>query len=220
MNRDSKAFSLIVKATRLRKDKVYNSFITSPMAPKNKMAPTGRNPIDAINRLVSNQMQQSNILIFPRNLKELGYRKASFLRAKYPIVPAHAISKGKPYSDKMANGLTRCIIDSINHSGGQAERISNTGRVIDKSYTYQDVIGKTKTIGSVKWIPGSGTNGSADISATIAGRSVKIEVKIGKDKLSEDQKKYRDQIEASGGIYIVARSYEGFVLELERRLYE
>lgn len=188
------------------------------MAPKKEMAPTGRIPIGAKNRLDSNQKQQSNILILPRNLKELGQLKASFLRAKYPTVPAHAISKGKSYSDKTANGTTKSIIDALTLSGYQAERISNTGRVIDNSFTYQDAIGQTKTIGSVKWIKGSGINGSADISATIAGRSVKIEVKAKMDRLSEAQVKYGQQVEAAGGIYIVARTYEQFVAELERRL--
>jgi hypothetical protein len=188
------------------------------MAPKKEMAPTGLYPIDAINRLDSNQKQQSNISILPRNLKELGHSKTNYLRAKYPNVPDHAIGKGKPYSDKTANGLTKCIIDAINLCGGQAERISNTGRVIDTSSTYTNVIGQRKTMGGSKYIPGTGTNGTADISAIYKGLSLKIEVKIGRDKLSAVQEKYRDQVEASGGIFIIARSYESFVLELGRRI--
>ncbi|MEX2336366.1 MAG: hypothetical protein WD555_03745 [Fulvivirga sp.] len=187
------------------------------MAPK-KMAPTGQYPIDAKNRLDSNQKQQSNILIFPRNLKELRQLKNDYLRAKYPNVPRHGIGKVKPYKDTTANGLTRCIIDAFNFCEGQAERISNTGRVIDNSYTYTNVIGQKKTIGGKKYIPGTGTNGTADISAIWNGLSLKIEVKIGRDKLGEAQEKYRDRIEASGGVYIVARSYEDFVLELEKKL--
>jgi|GEM_PF-369443 len=156
----------------------------------------------------------------PHNLKALGELKAHYLKAKYPTVPSHAIRKGKPYTDKTANGLTRCIIDCINLCGGFAERISNTGRTLDNSFTYMDAIGRTKTIGSVKWIPGTGTNGTADVSAIIAGRSIKIEVKVGKDKLSEAQKKYEERIKASGGFYFVAHSYETFILELGRRLHE
>jgi hypothetical protein len=53
--------------------------------------------------------------------------------------------------------------------------------------------------------------GSADLSATINGRSVKIEVKIGRDKQSEFQKKYQEQIEQAGGIYVIIRSFSEFL---------
>lgn len=34
--------------------------------------------------------------------------------------------KVKPYTDKTANGLTRCIIDWITYNGGDAQRINST----------------------------------------------------------------------------------------------
>lgn len=98
------------------------------------------------------------------------------------------------YEDRTANGLTKCVIDFINLSGYQAERIASSGRVI-------------KSKGREFWIPGSTRNGTADISATIKGRSVKIEVKIGKDKQSEDQKDYQAEVERAGGIYIIVKSF-------------
>lgn len=63
------------------------------------------------------------------------------------------------------------------------------GRMVDDRKTYIDVIGRYKTIGSVKWVKGTSTAGTADISATIAGRSVKIEIKIGADRQSHSAKK-------------------------------
>jgi hypothetical protein len=101
----------------------------------------------------------------------------------------------KTYTDKTANGLTKMIIDWINYNGGQAERISTTGRYL---------------VAQRKWIKGTGTKGSADISATIQGKSVKIEVKIGKDKMSEDQHKYQESIEKAGGIYYIAKDFDSF----------
>jgi hypothetical protein len=103
--------------------------------------------------------------------------------------------KPRTYDPKTANGLTKMIVDWINYNGGQAERISTTGRYI---------------VAQKKWIKGSGTKGSADISATIKGRSVKIEVKIGKDKMSEDQVKYQEAIEKAGGIYYIAKDFDSF----------
>ena len=101
---------------------------------------------------------------------------------KSPSMPKDYVPRYK-YTDKTANGLTRCIVDWINFNGGQAERISTTGRVIDNSVIVKDIFGNTRKIGSSKYIKGTGTRGSADISATIKGRSVKVEVKM-KDKQS------------------------------------
>jgi len=114
------------------------------------------------------------------------------------------------YSDKTANGLTKAIISWINLNGYQAERISTTGRYVDNSKIVTDVLGNLKKIGSGKYIKGTGTNGSADISATIKGKSIKIEVKIGKDKQSEAQIKYQQMIEKAGGIYFIAKNFDDF----------
>ena len=100
--------------------------------------------------------------------------------------------------DTTANGLTRCIIDFIKLHGGQAERITVMGR-------------PTEVCGRVKWGKSHMTVGTADISATIQGRSVKIEVKIGTDKQSKKQKKYQSDIERAGGIYYIARNFTDFV---------
>ena len=137
--------------------------------------------------------------------------KIESLRAEYPSVPAHAIPTPK-YSDNSANGLTKCIIDFLQLSGHQAERINTMGRPIDNRKQVTDVIGRTKTIGSMKWGKSTATKGSADISATINGMSVKIEVKYGNDRQSEDQKKYQESIERSGGQYLIAKTFEDFYL--------
>ncbi|KAF2380358.1 hypothetical protein BSN82_16780, partial [Acinetobacter baylyi] len=57
-----------------------------------------------------------------------------------------------------------------------------------------------------QWTKGTGTPGSADISATIKGRSVKIEVKYGKDRQSQAQKDYQKAIEKAGGTYIIVKT--------------
>ena len=106
--------------------------------------------------------------------------------------------------------LTRCVIDFLNLSGHMAERINCTGRYMDRSQTFEDVTGKVRTIGTGQWIPTSGMKGTADISATINGRSVKIEIKM-KDKQSEVQREYQRRIEAAGGIYLIVRSFAEFM---------
>ena len=108
------------------------------------------------------------------------------------------------YKDSTANGLTKAIIDYITLHGYQAERINTMGVARTKYRTDGSVAG-------VQWTKGTSTPGSADISATIKGRSVKIEVKIGKDRQSEAQKRYQEKIERAGGVYVIARDFDAFV---------
>jgi LysM repeat protein len=100
-----------------------------------------------------------------------------------------------------ANELTKKIIEHIRKNGGQAERINNIARKVNGIYVKSNM-----------------ERGTADISATIPikvndtlfGLSVKIEVKVGKDKQSIFQKAYQQTIEKSGGIYYIARDLKWF----------
>jgi len=129
-------------------------------------------------------------------------------RKRYPSMPEYARTCLK-YEDRTANGLTKCVIDFVRLSGYQAERINCTGRYIDNTQVFTDVVGRTRSIGSTKWLPTSGQRGTADISAVIRGRAVKIEIKI-KDRQSEDQKRYQTDVEKAGGVYLIVRSFEEF----------
>jgi hypothetical protein len=143
-------------------------------------------------------------------LDRLKQIKQQAMLEAYPNVPKYALSTPK-YEDKTANGLTKCIIEFLQLSNHQAERINTMGRPIDNRKQVTDVIGRTKTIGSMTWGKSTATKGSADISATIQGRSVKIEVKIGADRQSQDQKIYQANIEKSGGKYWIAKNFDDFI---------
>lgn len=130
-------------------------------------------------------------------------------KREYPNLPDRARVIPK-YEDKTANGLTKCIIEFLNMIDGcHGERISSEGRVIDDRQTVVNVIGQTVTKGTIKRIKSSGQVGTADISATVLGRSVKIEVKI-KDRQSLNQKEYQRQIENAKGYYVIAKDFQGF----------
>jgi hypothetical protein len=130
-------------------------------------------------------------------------------RRKHPTFPEFA-RPNPTVKVTTANGLTKAIIDYIRLSGGQAERISCEGRVIDARKTYTDCIGRVKTIGTIKRVQTAATIGTADISATIKGRSVKIEVKIGNDRQSEAQRQYQINIERASGLYFIAKDFQTF----------
>lgn len=157
--------------------------------------------------------------IKPRRKPKAPYRKSAAVKMleqladadaarRFPSIDPRHLAR-RLYRDDTANGLTKCLVEFLNLSGHLAERINSTGRYIDRSQTFTDVVGRTRSIGSGQWLPTSGIKGTADISAVIRGRAVKIEVKI-KDRQSEDQKRYQERIEAAGGTYLIVRSFTEF----------
>ncbi|MBO9619888.1 MAG: hypothetical protein J7539_12735 [Niabella sp.] len=103
----------------------------------------------------------------------------------------------KRYSDKTANGLTNCIMDWLKYFGHYANRINTTGTM-------------RKINGQMKWTKGTTRRGTADITAVLFGRHVAIEVKVGKDRMSDAQKAERDRVQRSGGIYITVKDMPQF----------
>lgn len=133
----------------------------------------------------------------PQAVEDLERLALDHFRREHPNFPGYAIAP-QSYRDNTANGLTKCIVDFIRFHGGQAERINTVGIPEQRA-------------GRIVWRKSNTTKGSADISATIGGRSVKIEVKIGPDRQSEVQRRYQAAIERAGGLYFIAKDFTSFV---------
>jgi len=99
---------------------------------------------------------------------------------------------------RKANGLTRFVINIIEWSGYYANRISSAGRVINAG-------------GVKKYIPGQTKRGTADIHAIIKGEHYSIEIKVGKDSMSEYQHEEEKRIKAAGGNYMVVSDADMFI---------
>lgn len=95
---------------------------------------------------------------------------------------------------KKSGGLQQAIIKFLLWNGHRATRISSAGRMI-----------------AGKWIPGTTRKGSADISATIKGRSVMLEVKVNLDKPSPDQIREQELERRAGGVYEFVKTFEEFI---------
>ena len=75
-------------------------------------------------------------------------------RRRFPSLP-EPCRCAPSYTDRTANGLTKCIIDFLRLKGHQAERVVVMGRYLDNSKIVTDVTGRLHRIGTGKWIPGS-----------------------------------------------------------------
>lgn len=115
-------------------------------------------------------------------------------RRRHPTIPEHAFPKFR-FCDKTANGLTKMIIEYIRLRGGLAERINSMGIYDQKLKQYR---------------PSGSRKGTADVSATFKGKSLRVEVKIGADRQSDDQRKYELEHVAAGGYYFIAKNFTEF----------
>lgn len=141
-------------------------------------------------------------------LKEVAWADT---KKRNPLMAANAphslvISTYKPNS---TNGLTKCIVHWFLLNGHFAER-TNTMGVYREGETIVDVVGFTRKMKG-SYTKGTGTKGSSDIKAMAMGRSIMIEIKFGKDRMSPAQKSYKDRIIAAGGIYLVAKTFDQFM---------
>ena len=98
-----------------------------------------------------------------------------------------------------SNGLTRAVINYLTWYGHNADRTGTQGRMI------KDKAGNYKRINSAN------RKGTADVSATILGRAVKLEIKVGRDKPSEHQLREQARERAAGGVYQFVYGFDQFI---------
>lgn len=92
-----------------------------------------------------------------------------------------------------SNALTASILKLIHDAGGYAVRIN--------------VFGGFK---SGKRTKSTTRKGTADIHACFRGRHLSIEVKIGKDVMSDEQRQTAADVQQAGGIYVLAGDLQTF----------
>ena len=136
----------------------------------------------------------SNITLSSNPKKLLTALDIEYKIRKYPNVNVKYIAPQK-YTDATANGLTRMILDFIKFSGGMAERVNSMG-------IYDVKLQRFRPSGSRK--------GTSDIKALFNGKSLSIEVKIGRDRLSDNQRRYAEDVTKAGGLYFVATNFAEF----------
>lgn len=107
-----------------------------------------------------------------------------------------------------ANGLTQAIVKFLMWSGHRATRVASSGRIV-KAPERQ---ASGTVLQTAKYIPGTTRKGTADISVTIKGRAVMLEIKVGNDRPSEYQLREQDIERRAGGVYEFIHSFEEFIV--------
>ncbi len=124
---------------------------------------------------------------YQRNHREQypdAYRDHGYPKTTFPAV-------------ETSNGLQQAIIKYLLWNGHNADRTGNEGRM-------------RKIKGQYIRIASASRKGKSDVSATVAGRSVKLEAKVGRDIPSPEQLREQELERKAGGIYEFVHSMEEF----------
>lgn len=155
------------------------------------------------------------------NFKEIytSSHKINFEK-KYPLAyqSGHWFAPTLP-KYKTANGLSTYCCNVFNWNGHHLERTNNIGRPIKRKIEKFNILtSKVELLDNgIEWQKGTGTKGTSDLKGHFVSKKhrfpipVYIEIKIKKDRMSDDQKKYEETINKSGAIYKVVKSPEDLI---------
>lgn len=136
-------------------------------------------------------------------------------KQEYANIPEHCRPK-KTFSDKTANDLTKAVLAYFKYRNIKAWRQSSEGRYIQPEHVH-NVIGHRITVKKGRFIPRSKeSKGIGDIAAVIQGQFTSWEVKVGKDRQRDEQKKFQAEIEASGGKYFLIKTWDDFYFQFSQ----
>ena len=128
----------------------------------------------------------------PEAVKELERMADAEALRLHPTCPHLA---PRTFRDDSANNLTKAISAYLRLKGAFVSRVNNTG-IYDRRLN--------------RYRPGTSRKGLPDIIATYKGKSLFIEVKYGRDRMSEHQERVRQEQEQSGGLWFTAHRFTEF----------
>lgn len=128
---------------------------------------------------------------------------------KSPSMPANYIVANK-FKEKNANDIEKAIEKFASLVGFLAERTKTQGRLMQA--TYKDTaMGRLQT-SKEKFVTSTSRKGSSDIKIILSGQFIACEIKFGNDRQRPDQKKYQEDVERNGGIYLIVKTFEDFLI--------
>jgi hypothetical protein len=128
----------------------------------------------------------------PEAVKELERMADAEALRLHPTCPNLA---PRIFRDDSAANLTKCIVAYLRLNGAFASRLNNGG-----IYDYR----------LQKYRPGTNRRGLPDVMATYRNMSLMVEVKHGRDRMSEHQEKIKREQEQSGGLWFTAHNFTEF----------
>lgn len=130
----------------------------------------------------------------PEAIRELERMSYADDQRRHPSIAREYLAR-RTFRDDTANALTKAICTYISLRGGFASRVNNGGIYDTKLKRFRHSTSK---------------RGLPDIIATWRGMSLFVEVKAGRDRMSQWQKAVRNDQQQAGGLYYLARNFTDF----------
>jgi len=147
-------------------------------------------------------------------LQVLGMMDKIHRENKAPSMNPNYITATK-FKETKANDVEKAIEKFASIVGFLAERTKTQGRLM--AATYKDTaMGRLQT-SKEKFVTSTSRKGSSDMKLLIQGTPIYCEIKFGKDKQRPDQIKYQSDVERNGGVYIIVKTFEEFMVWYSNR---
>lgn len=115
------------------------------------------------------------------------------------------------FKETCANDIEKAIEKFAIMAGFLAERTKTVGRKMPAK-VIQTAHG-TLTVSKEKFVTSTSRKGSSDMKLLIPEIGyVACEIKYGKDTQKDNQKEYQRDVEKNGGIYIIVKTFEEFLV--------
>lgn len=139
----------------------------------------------------------------------------TWIKNRYPTNPYQIPVEKFFYSNTshrqyLSKLLEDVIVKLLRAKGADPVKSYDRGKYIGEKYG-TDIIGHTVKLGTI-WAKSNHTRpGRADVTCFFGGEMLNIEVKIGKDTQSPDQKKEQLRAEANGEKYVIVKTVDDFL---------
>ena len=128
----------------------------------------------------------------------------------YPTPPEKYFYSNTTHREYLSKLLEDIIVKMLRAKGTDPIKANDKGKYIGKKYV-TDVLGHKKETGQI-WARSKKTRpGRADIVVFYKGKLFNFEVKIGKDRQSEEQKQEQKRAESNGEVYIIIKTVDEFL---------
>ena len=134
-----------------------------------------------------------------QKLKLLLQKKHEGFPKAYLIPPEKYFYKNTSHREYLSKWLEAVICNLLNFAGHPTKKVETTGRKI-KAKSGKEIYIKTRT----------SRKGEPDVMAIIDGRAVYFEVKIGADRLSDDQKTFIERLQKAGAVVHIIKTVDDF----------
>lgn len=142
-----------------------------------------------------------------KSLKTLKQMAVEYKKYQAPYKPEHLITT-KNYSDKNEAELRKSMKDFFFFLGGISEKVRNQGvEVKTKKQQVHHFDGQRQVDGTKK-VPSGQFPGTSDQHTIVHSVHPKMEIKIGRDYQSPEQKEYERRVIKAGGLYVIVKSFD------------